>query len=439
MPKPAKPTPTPKARNAKPAPKPPTMRADSWALVGDGFGSVLARDRSRAARPYVEVLDYQTCLALWRGDDMGARIAEQPPRDALRSDLLVDVGDPEVSRTVRGKLDDLQLVPRLLEGLIQERVFGGATTLLVVDDGRSLDLPIDLARVASVRALVHLEAQYLMPSRWDDDPLSPSFGKVLIWRTTPTGTGTTPTGTGSIATEIHRDRLLIYPGIETTAQVRRERQGWGDSIYFRLWRTLQQWGAAVEGVGVLLGDKSKILKMRGLAELLGANDRSVVESRASALFDLLATFGIGIIDSEESLERFEASLTGVPDTLDRLTSRLAAAAGIPVTVLMGEAPSGLQATGDSDVRNYYDRLAADRTSKIVPLVERVTKIVLLSRTGPTQGVEPPMWSVSFAPLWQPTPSEQADIEAKQATTDKTLVESKIRSVDEIRAHRGYAS
>ena len=431
MPPAPKPKPT-KARNTKPATKAPTMRADSWALMGDGFGAVMGRDRSRAARPYVEVLDYSTLLSLWRGDDMGARIAEQPPRDALRSELLVDVGDPEVSRTVRGKLDDLALIPRLLEGLIQERVFGGAATLIVVDDGRSLDLPIDLSRVASVRALVHLEAQYLLPSRWDDDPLSPSFGKVLVWRTTPTGTG-------SIATDIHRDRLLIYPGIETTRQVARERQGWGDSIFFRLWRTLQQWGAAVEGVGVLLGDKSKILKMRGLDELLGANDRSVVESRAAALFVLLATYGIGVIDADESLDRFEATLTGVPDTLDRLTSRLAAAAGIPVTVLLGEAPAGLNATGDADVRNYYDRLAADRTAKIVPLVERVVRLVLLSKTGPTQGTEPPMWSASFAPLWQPTPSEQADIEAKQAQTDKTLVESKIRSVDEIRAHRGYAS
>ena len=415
---------------SKQKPKAPTPRADGWDLVNEGMSAVSRRDRSRSARPTVDVLDYQTLLNLWRGDDMGARIAEQPPRDALRSDLIVDVGDPVGSRTVRGKLDDLQLVPRLLEGLIQERVFGGAATLLVVDDGRSLDLPIDLARVASVRALVHLEAQYLLPSRWDDDPLSPSFGKVLVWRTTPTGTG-------SIATEIHRDRLLIYPGIETTAQVRREREGWGDSIFFRLWRVLQQWGTAVEGVGVLLGDKSKILKMRGLYELLGSNDRATVEGRAASLFDLLSTYGIAIIDSEETLERFEASLTGVPDTLDRLTSRLAAAAGIPVTVLLGEAPAGLNATGDSDVRNYYDRLQADRTSKIVPLVERVTKLVLLSKTGPTQGVEPAMWSASFAPLWQPTPSEQADIEAKEATTDKTLVESKIRTVDEVRAHRGY--
>ncbi len=420
------------ATRRKPVPKstPKVPRADGWDLVNEGLSSVSRRDRSRSARPTVDVLDYQTLLNLWRGDGMGARIAEQPPRDALRSELLIDVGDPEVSRTIRGKLDDLQLVPRLLEGLIQERVFGGAATLLVVDDGRSLDLPIDLARVASVRALVHLEAQSIIPSRWDDDPLSPSFGKVLVWRTTPTGIG-------SIATEIHRDRLLVYPGIETTAQVRRERQGWGDSIFFRLWRTLQQWGAAVEGVGVLLGDKSKILKMRGLYELLGANDRATVEGRAASLFDLLSTYGIAIIDAEESLERFEATLTGVPDTLDRLTSRLAAAAGIPVTVLLGEAPAGLNATGDSDVRNYYDRLAPDRTSKIVPLVERVGRRVLLSKTGPTGGVEPPMWSASFAALWQPTPSEEADIEAKQAQTDKTLVEAKIRTVDEVRAHRGY--
>ena len=49
-----------------------------------------------------------------------------------------------------------------------------------------------------------------------------------------------------------------------------------------------------------------------------------------------------------------------------------------------------------------------------------------------------MWTASFCPVVAADPSEQADIEAKQAQTDKTLVEAKIRSVDgEIRAHRGY--
>ena len=85
-----KPTTKPKpARTTKPKPatSQPALRADSWALVGDGFSSVMGRDRSRSARPYVEVLDYATLLSLWRGDDMGSRIAEQPPRDALRSEL----------------------------------------------------------------------------------------------------------------------------------------------------------------------------------------------------------------------------------------------------------------------------------------------------------------------------------------------------------------
>ena len=141
--------------------------------------------------------------------------------------------------------------------------------------------------------------------------------------------------------------------------------------------------------------------------------------RAASLFDLLSTYGIAIIDSEESLERFEATLTGVPDTLDRLTSRLAAAAGIPATVLLGEAPAGLNATGDSDVRNYYDRLQADRTSKIVPSSSGSSGSSSSARPARPVASSLPCGAHRLPPCGS-RPHPRKDIEAKQAQTDKTL-------------------
>ena len=179
-----------------------------------------------------------------------------------------------------------------------------------------------------------------------------------MWRTTPTGTG-------SIATEIHRDRLP-----SSIRASRRPPKCVGSVRAGETASTLGCGGPSSSGAlpsrsRTLLGDKSKILKMRGSPSCSGPTTGA--SSRAGpARFDLLATYGIGIIDADESLDRFESTPTGVPDTLDRLTSALAAAAGIPRRSLFGEAPAGLNATGDSDVRNFYDRLAADRTSKIVP-------------------------------------------------------------------------
>ena len=49
------------------------------------------------------------------------------------------------------------------------------------------------------------------------------------------------------------------------------------------------------------------------------------------------------------------SLTGVTEVMDRMINMVAAVSGIPVTVLMGQAPAGLNATtSESDIRSWYD-------------------------------------------------------------------------------------
>jgi phage-related protein (TIGR01555 family) len=125
-----------------------------------------------------------------------------------------------------------------------------------------------------------------------------------------------------------------------------------------------------------------------------------------------------VIDAEdESFTRVATSFAGLPDVLDRFADRLAAASGYPATVLFGSAPAGLNATGDSDIRLYYDRVQSYRRDEIKPGVERIVKAIMSE-----VGSEPEHWDIEFGSLYQPTDVESADLRQKVAQTDKLYVD-----------------
>ena len=52
---------------------------------------------------------------------------------------------------------------------------------------------------------------------------------------------------------------------------------------------------------------------------------------------------------------------------------------------MGQAPAGLNATGDSEIRWFYDRVAARQRRELQPALKRLVKLLFLSKRGPTKG------------------------------------------------------
>jgi hypothetical protein len=125
---------------------------------------------------------------------------------------------------------------------------------------------------------------------------------------------------------------------------------------------------------------------------------------------------------------------GFPETLDKLALRLSAAADMPVSLLLGQAPAGLQATGDSDIRFFYDRIA-QLQARIRPMIERLVKWVMLSTTGPTNGQEPETWCVEFPSLWQQTEAEKVATRKTQMEIDTGYIAAQVYSPEEAAAFR----
>lgn len=78
-----------------------------------------------------------------------------------------------------------------------------------------------------------------------------------------------------------------------------------------------------------------------------------------------------IVDSDEEYERKQIAFTGLPDVLQQFLILVSGAADIPLTRLLGQSPSGLNSTGEHDMKNYYDRITAIQTLEIGPALHNL--------------------------------------------------------------------
>jgi phage-related protein (TIGR01555 family) len=82
--------------------------------------------------------------------------------------------------------------------------------------------------------------------------------------------------------------------------------------------------------------------------------------------------------------------------------------------LLGQTPGGLNASGDSDTRNYYDMLDGQRQDILRPIFDRLDPILWRDQTGAV----PAEAYFEFGPLWQPTAQEKATTAKTKAETTK---------------------
>jgi uncharacterized protein len=89
-------------------------------------------------------------------------------------------------------------------------------------------------------------------------------------------------------------------------------------------------------------------------------------------------------------------------------------ADIPATRLLGQSPDGMNATGDSDLRNYYDMVSSRQETDLRPSLAPLDDFLLRSVLGST----PSDIHYNWHSLWQLTPEQAADTSFKKAQAVK---------------------
>lgn len=408
------------------------VRRDGWISALTGAGTV--RDKKQYAHFVAAPTNWRENIDLWRGDGLAGRIVELPPNEELREgwELHVEGPDgPDISRKVIDLLEDLHFNDRLRQARCLERAVGGAGVVMGVNDleeDQSQELNFD--KINELKWMETFEPLELFASSWQNDPNLPGFGRPDKYRLVPVSPGGVKKGAGR---EIHASRILVFPGIVVSRRQITSQLGWGDAVLTRCRETVRDFQTAWGAIGHLIAEYGvAVWKIKGLAEIISMDKDEILRSRVEMMQLAMSAVNAAVIDAElEDFDRKQVPLTGLSDVLREFGARLAADADIPMTLLFGMSPGGMNATGEFDSRSWFDRIKSSQEHKLRPHIERAVKIAFRAI-----GVEEPAsWTITFKPLSQPTEQEKVQTRYTQAQTDQIYFNMGSLGKAEIREQR----
>lgn len=421
-----------KKADAEPAP---VTRGDGWQNLLTGLGTTRDKRTHATFGGAMTFQNGQVLDELYAGDDVIARIADLPAQEMTREWIEIRAGEEEadVAKAAAQRLDDLDLQSKTTEALTLARLHGGALMVLGVDDGQDPSKPLKEDAIKSFRWVSVVDRWEVTVASRYADPLSPKYGEPEVYTVRPQSEG----GGTSQEARVHESRVIRFDGVFTPRRRRALLQGWSDSIVTRIYEVARDFGQGYAGAATALADFSQaVAKFKGLANMLAADQEGAVLKRIQVMDMSRSIARLVPLDAEnESFEIATRTLTGMPDVLDRMAQRLSTATGIPVTVLMGQSPAGLNATGASDIRFFYDKVKAEQERMLRPRLGRVLQLLFRSADGPTQGDEPENWSLEFRPLWQLTEKETADLRYVVAQTDDVYLRNGVTEPAEVAVSR----
>lgn len=397
---------------------------DSWINLMTGVGGGVNRNaflfEADARIPDV------TLQHLYDGDAFAARICDGVPRHALRNGFKVATGDDALDTALAAKFEELGAQEKLVQVWTWARLFGGAVLWIGADDGKAPDEPLDPLAVKSVPFVTVLDKREVIPETYFNDPMKGTFGEPETYRFARASSGG-----GTDNRKVHASRLIRFDGVMTTRERRREHLMWCDSVLQRTYDKLRQFNGAYAAVGTLLQDASQgVFKIKDLYAMMAGDAKEKLKQRME-LMDMARSAARAIlIDADgESFERTEVgALSGLPDVMDKFLLQLAGASETPVTVLMGQSPAGMNATGESDLSIWDAGVQAERRNMLAPRILKLARLLL-------HGYDVPNLKVEFPALREPTPSEKADLRLKVAQTDQIYLDKGVITAEEVAKSR----
>ena len=408
------------------------VRVDSWANTLTGVGNALGKTNFQFGIDQNSYLSLADVENLYNFDGIAARVVDAVPKHALRQGFTVSTGEADVETAIHEALDRLRVVEVTRNTWTWARCFGGAAILLGADDGRPPEEPLDEANLRSIRWINDVDRRDIYPMTWVRDPDSLEFTHPETYRVTRMG------GTVTESFTVHASRVIRFDGVTPTRRRRLALQGWGESVLQRVFAELQAARGAFASAGVLLQESSQgVIKMKDLMGMMASDTDDTMKRRLELMDQGRSVARALLLDADgESFERVEVgALTGVADIMDRMVRMVAAVTDIPVTILMGQAPAGLNATGDSDIRSWYDAVQSERTQMLLPHMRRLVRLLLVSRDGPTGGKLPAGWKIILPSLWQMTPAETADLRQRTSATDVAYITAGVLTPEEVATSR----
>lgn len=401
-------------------------RADGYVNMMTRYGTQKDASEQYKFVPEDAVPD-ELLTMYYEGNGLFAKIIDTPAEEAIKHGFeLKDVSDQAVEDFYTEALDELDWEETAMTAIKWARLFGGSLAVMLINDGRGLDEPLDWRHIQSIDDIRVFDRSVIQPDyttlfNYDPrDPFStrgsrlglPEYYQIF-------------SKYGSFT--VHDSRCLVFQnGILPENTTNSIYQLWGVPEYIRLHRAIRDAEVAHRSAPKML-DRSvqPIYKMQNLAaELATEEGESKVLRRLQVIDMARGLLNSLVIDAEGEDYDFKTfQFSGINDVVSASCNMLSALSNIPQTILFGQAVGGMSSTDDTSMENYYNYVERIQRRMLKSNLRYLLSIIFQAGLATGEVDEVPKIKIKFNPLWSLSDVEQADLEQKREQTKFTRAQT----------------
>lgn len=378
---------------------------DGLINVVSGLGTEKAK-RSHNQFALTMLNSWQQLDAAYQTNWIAKKIVDVRAQDMTREWRRIKCNDAEDIQRIESTL----CIPQVVQEALQwARLYGGAGILMLT--GQDLTKPLNLNRIKRGS----LE-RVLVFDRWDLSAHTLNTWDVLAPNYLLPEYYTLRNGTQ----QIHYSHIVRFTGEKLPLRWMQHTQGWGDSVLRKAIDDISDLVASVNGIAELMQEANvDVVTRDGLTDDLASDQDEAIIKRYELFSQMKSIVQMALLDGEETFDRKTLQLSGVAPIIELFMTWIAGAADTPLTKLFGTSAKGLNATGEGDLKTYYDSIRADQKSKLGYEMRYLDEVLVRSATGRM----PDDYDYEWNPLSQPNTVEVAQSQQLKAQTDVIYLEA----------------
>jgi len=347
------------------------------------------------------------------------------PDHACRKGWLITQENSDDPTDPFSDLNDALHVPAVTQDVLEKARLHGGAFLWLLTASRDQEAPMAPDEV--VHRIMVVERTEANPIEYDGNADSERYMLPVMYSIAPQ----TPAVGNTLIPRVHHSRLIYVDGNTVSRKTRLSQNGYGDSVLEACWdqiRHVSEHGSA----GAVLGQEQhvNVLKMANLAAMSMGDAAGALVERIRALSAGKSLLNMIVLGAGEEYQVHPANASGFAEIGRAAKEDLSATSRIPMPLMFGVSPGGLNSDGKSWQTAWNESVAAYQTKKVRPVLLQVYRAL-----APQVGLAAEGWDIAFKPLDQPTALDQAQIELYQAQTDHVKIDDSVLDSNEVRKHR----
>ena len=385
---------------------------------------------------------------IYHGSWIFRRIVDKVAQDMWRAGISIEGGtDPEQLKRVYKRLARLR--SELIWATQQARLYGGAASLIMVDDGTdSLEKPLNIRNIKKGASI-----QLWSTDRWyglstsselvtnykSRDFNTPKYYTFYIDEATKSGTSTL---------KVHHSRVLRYVNRKSVRLINTKLNGWGISELEHIFQDLMIHENAKNSAGSLV--EKALLEivyvdgMRGMMQGIstGSSAQQAALAGQLALLQNFRTNNLVLMDKANEYQQFAHNFSGLSELLETQRDIMAGASEMPKVLLYGDTKGGLTSDSPAEMEFYAGTISGKQDDMLRPVLDKLLPILFA-----VEGIEIPkdldydFESIAGSSQSQKLELLQGTINAVNSLVDNGTMthETGLKEIQQIQKATGFGS